>query len=170
MIRNGGTRLIFQLVSGTVIYLIRIFSGKQVATAGKLFYPLIFLISKKKNFFYFKRHFKEDVIVFYVCMIIFKFGKCPLSNLNNSWNSCFKKSNPFFQSILLLNCIVNSLFWKALKMNNSNCSKKKKRGVSVLYFLAVTILTTAAVVLTIKEGNRIKVENELLSYEVWWNY
>lgn len=52
-------------------------------------------------------------------------------------------------------------------MNNSNCSKKKKRGVSVLYFLAVTILTTAAVVLTIKEGNRIKVENELLSYEVW---
>ena len=52
-------------------------------------------------------------------------------------------------------------------MNKSTCNKKKKKGVSVIYFLAVAIVTTAAVVLTIKEGNRIKVENELLSYEVW---
>ncbi len=52
-------------------------------------------------------------------------------------------------------------------MNQSTCHKKKKKGISVFYFFAVALVTTAAVVLTIKEGNRIKVENELLSYEVW---
>ncbi len=51
-------------------------------------------------------------------------------------------------------------------MNKSTCNKKKK-GYSAFYFLAVALVTTAAVVLTIKEGHRIKVENELLSYEVW---
>jgi hypothetical protein len=52
-------------------------------------------------------------------------------------------------------------------MNKSTCHKKKKKGYPVFYFLAVAALTTIAVVVTIKEGNRIKVENELLSYEVW---
>lgn len=44
---------------------------------------------------------------------------------------------------------------------------KKKKGCVAFYFLAVAALTAAVVVITIKEGNRIKVENELLSYEVW---
>ncbi len=52
-------------------------------------------------------------------------------------------------------------------MNQSTCNKKKRKGVSAIYFLAIVVVTTAAVFLTIKEGNRIKVENELLSYEVW---
>lgn len=44
---------------------------------------------------------------------------------------------------------------------------KNKKGCAAFYFLAVAALMAAAVVITIKEGNRIKVENELLSYEVW---
>ena len=52
-------------------------------------------------------------------------------------------------------------------MNKPTRNKKKKKRSSAFYFLAVAIVTTVAVVLTIKEGNRIKVENELLSYEVW---
>ena len=52
-------------------------------------------------------------------------------------------------------------------MNKSTGHKKKSTGLSALYFLAVVVVTTTAVFLTIKEGHRIKVENELLSYEVW---
>ncbi|MGN6531694.1 MAG: hypothetical protein ACTHK0_08070 [Ginsengibacter sp.] len=46
---------------------------------------------------------------------------------------------------------------------------KKTKGKSCVafYFLAATLVTTAAVFITIKEGRRIKKENELLSYEVW---
>ena len=36
------------------------------------------------------------------------------------------------------------------------------------YFLTFTVLTAAVVMVTIVEGNRIKKENELLAYEVWW--
>ncbi len=46
-------------------------------------------------------------------------------------------------------------------------SKKNKKGKSVLYFFAVTAITAFACMYIIKEGRRIKVENELLSYEVW---
>ena len=52
-------------------------------------------------------------------------------------------------------------------MSKSTCNKKRGKGVSAIYFFTVVLVTTAAVFLTIKEGNRIKVENELLSYEVW---
>ncbi|MDQ2721510.1 MAG: hypothetical protein M3Z26_17370 [Bacteroidota bacterium] len=52
-------------------------------------------------------------------------------------------------------------------MNKIISDKKKKKGSSGFYFLAAVLFTTAAVFLTIKEGSRIKVENELLSYEVW---
>jgi len=46
---------------------------------------------------------------------------------------------------------------------------KKTNGKSfaAFYFLTAVIVTTAAVLITIKEGRRIKNENELLSYEVW---
>lgn len=52
-------------------------------------------------------------------------------------------------------------------MNQSNPEKKKKKGRSALYFLAVSVVTAVLVVVTIKEGHRIREENELLSYEVW---
>jgi hypothetical protein len=52
-------------------------------------------------------------------------------------------------------------------MNKSNLEKKKTKGRSSLYFLAVTLVTAAVVVITIKEGHRIREENKLLSYEVW---
>lgn len=45
--------------------------------------------------------------------------------------------------------------------------KKKKNCKAAFYFLAITAVTTVAVVVTILEGNRIKRENELLAYEVW---
>ncbi len=45
-------------------------------------------------------------------------------------------------------------------------SKKQKCSNSI-YFLAFTALSALAVLVVIKEGKRIKKENELLSYEVW---
>lgn len=44
---------------------------------------------------------------------------------------------------------------------------KRKKSCTALFFLATTIVTAAAIVITVKEGKRIKMENELLSYEVW---
>lgn len=38
---------------------------------------------------------------------------------------------------------------------------------TVFYFIAITALTAIAFTFVIKEGQRIKMENELLSYEVW---
>ena len=52
-------------------------------------------------------------------------------------------------------------------MGHSCQSKKKKKGKSALYFFAITAVTAAACVFIIREGQRIKTENELLSYEVW---
>ncbi|MEP6926353.1 MAG: hypothetical protein ABI834_01900 [Ginsengibacter sp.] len=52
-------------------------------------------------------------------------------------------------------------------MANSYNTKKRKKGRSVFYFLAITAITAAACVFIIKEGQRIKIENELLAYEVW---
>ena len=52
-------------------------------------------------------------------------------------------------------------------MNKAYLNKKNNNCKVVVYFLTFTVLTTVAVVATILEGNRIKRENELLSYEVW---
>jgi hypothetical protein len=52
-------------------------------------------------------------------------------------------------------------------MGNSCQAKKKKKGKSAFYFFAVMTITAAACVFIVKEGKRIKIENELLSYEVW---
>jgi hypothetical protein len=52
-------------------------------------------------------------------------------------------------------------------MGNLCNTKKKKKGSNAFYFLAITAITAAACVFIIKEGQRIKVENELLAYEVW---
>lgn len=48
-----------------------------------------------------------------------------------------------------------------------SCYTKKKKGKSAFYFFAITAFTAAAFVFIIREGQRIKIENELLSYEVW---
>ena len=52
-------------------------------------------------------------------------------------------------------------------MDNSCHSKKKNKGRSAFYFLAIAAITAAACIFIIKEGQRIKIENELLAYEVW---
>lgn len=52
-------------------------------------------------------------------------------------------------------------------MNKTEGNKKNKNSRTLFFFLAAAIVTTAAVIATIKEGKRIKAENELLSYEVW---
>ena len=52
-------------------------------------------------------------------------------------------------------------------MKTSTCRKGNKKLLGIFYFLAVMAITTFTVVVTITEGNRIKAENELLSYEVW---
>lgn len=44
---------------------------------------------------------------------------------------------------------------------------KKKNCNSTFYFIAFAAVATVAVLATIKEGRRIKRENELLAYEVW---
>ena len=46
-------------------------------------------------------------------------------------------------------------------------NKKKSTGVTVVFFLATTVVVAAGVYVTIKEGRRIKEENKLLAYEVW---
>ena len=52
-------------------------------------------------------------------------------------------------------------------MSKSCQSKKDKKAKTILYFFAATAVTAAALVFIIREGQRIKIENELLSYEVW---
>lgn len=52
-------------------------------------------------------------------------------------------------------------------MSTQKNKRKKKQSCTALLFVATAIVTAAAVFITIKEGRRIKVENELLSYEVW---
>lgn len=43
----------------------------------------------------------------------------------------------------------------------------KRKAKSAFYFMTVAAVTALAFVFIIKEGQRIKMENELLSYEVW---
>ena len=45
--------------------------------------------------------------------------------------------------------------------------KRKSFCPGILYFIAFTTATAVGVFFTIKEGRRVKEENELLSYEVW---
>jgi hypothetical protein len=52
-------------------------------------------------------------------------------------------------------------------MGKSGHPKKKKKSTSTFYFLAFAAITAVATLYLIKEGKRIKNENELLSYEVW---
>ena len=52
-------------------------------------------------------------------------------------------------------------------MGNACRSKKTKKVKGVLIFFTATAVTAAACIYLIKEGHRIKIENELLSYEVW---
>ncbi len=52
-------------------------------------------------------------------------------------------------------------------MSNSVNEKKRKRPKGAIYFFAASAITAAAFIYLIKEGQRIKIENELLSYEVW---
>ncbi|MEO6288344.1 MAG: hypothetical protein ABIO76_00395 [Ginsengibacter sp.] len=49
-------------------------------------------------------------------------------------------------------------------MSKSTISKK---ATGAAFFLAITAATALAFVFVIKEGQRIKRENELLAYEVW---
>ncbi|MEO7119963.1 MAG: hypothetical protein ABIY62_02645 [Ginsengibacter sp.] len=52
-------------------------------------------------------------------------------------------------------------------MKNSSIVKEKKISPLTVYFFAAIIITAASFVYLIKEGQRIKTENELLAYEVW---
>jgi hypothetical protein len=52
-------------------------------------------------------------------------------------------------------------------MDNSCHTQKKKKSSNAFYFLAIAAITAAACIFIIKEGQRIKIENELLAYEVW---
>lgn len=60
-----------------------------------------------------------------------------------------------------------NLLKKTVDSKMEKDKKTKGKGCSAFYFMAAVIVTTAAVFITIKEGRRIKKENELLSYEVW---
>jgi hypothetical protein len=52
-------------------------------------------------------------------------------------------------------------------MDKSCYPKKSKKPRGTFYFIAFAAITTIACIYFIKEGKRIKKENELLSYEVW---
>jgi len=58
------------------------------------------------------------------------------------------------------------LFEKELIMSSFD-SKKMKKGRKSLYFFAATAITAVAFIYLVREGQRIKVQNELLAYEVW---
>ena len=69
--------------------------------------------------------------------------------------------------MIFTNLQHNYIFRHFLVMGVSSQTKKTKKGKGVLYFFAVTAITAVACMYLIKEGHRIKIENELLSYEVW---
>lgn len=45
--------------------------------------------------------------------------------------------------------------------------EKKRQAKSAFYFVAIAAVTAVAFAFIIKEGQRIKMENQLLAYEVW---
>ncbi|MEO5501534.1 MAG: hypothetical protein ABIR31_08840 [Ginsengibacter sp.] len=46
-------------------------------------------------------------------------------------------------------------------------SKKRKHFKWGFYFVTIAAISATIIFATVLEGNRIKKENELLSYEVW---
>jgi hypothetical protein len=77
----------------------------------------------------------------------------------------FWETKPATKSIDLLYC---SKKLEKKKMDKKVEPKKDKKKIcSALTFLTTTLVVAAVVYITIQEGKRIKVENELLSYEVW---
>lgn len=46
-------------------------------------------------------------------------------------------------------------------------SKTTRKAKNAFYFMTVAAITTLAFLFIVKEGQRIKKENELLAYEVW---
>ncbi len=71
----------------------------------------------------------------------------------------------FLKLAYSVNCII--IFQTKGERKMAKDKKTKGKSCVAFYFLAATLVTTAAVFITIKEGRRIKKENELLSYEVW---
>ncbi len=69
--------------------------------------------------------------------------------------------------MIFINLQHNYTFRNFLVMGGSSQTKKIKKGKGILYFFAITAITAVACIYLIKEGQRIKIENELLSYEVW---
>jgi t-SNARE complex subunit (syntaxin) len=52
-------------------------------------------------------------------------------------------------------------------MKKVHSAKKKKHLKWGICFMTIAVLSATVIMATILEGNRIKKENELLSYEVW---
>ena len=52
-------------------------------------------------------------------------------------------------------------------MKKEYSTKKHNNFKWGIYFVAIAAVSATIMVVTILEGNRIKKENELLSYEVW---
>lgn len=52
-------------------------------------------------------------------------------------------------------------------MKKGNASKKIKYLKCGIYLVAIAAVSATIILATILEGDRIKKENELLSYEVW---
>ncbi len=52
-------------------------------------------------------------------------------------------------------------------MKKECAGKKKKHLRWGIYFVTFAAVSATIILVTILEGNRIKNENELLSYEVW---
>ena len=46
-------------------------------------------------------------------------------------------------------------------------TKKMKKGKKTLYFFSATAITAVAFIYFVREGQRIKIQNELLAYEFW---
>jgi hypothetical protein len=68
--------------------------------------------------------------------------------------------------MIFINLQLNYIL-KVFVMGHSNQNKKKKKSKGSFYFLAITAITAAAFFYIVKEGQRVKIENELLAYEVW---
>ena len=64
------------------------------------------------------------------------------------------------------NYIANKYFEKS-KMKKEYSAHNRKFLKWGIYFVAIAAVSATIILATILEGNRIKKENELLSYEVW---
>lgn len=73
----------------------------------------------------------------------------------------------FSCGMIFINLQHTYIFRNSLVMGGRGQTKKSKKGKGLFYFFAITAVTAVAFMYIIKEGDRIKIENELLSYEVW---